>query len=220
MARQSNILPKEATELTVLDQPQSIEDLDLKPEHLVFLQHYTYDWGATRAYQKAYPNVSYQVAGANATRLLKDAKIQLAIKLFQNDLERTVGISKQMVLREEMKIAFSSIAHLHNTWIDRKSFEELTEDQKACIQEIDTKVTTNGVQVKVKLYDKQKSLEAIRRMLGYNEEKSLINGDITINNKTVNQQNNFYSNVHEAMKSQGVIDLTPKAVTKTKQKKK
>lgn len=78
-------------------------------------------------------------------------------------------------------MAFSSIAHLHNTWIKRKDFETLTEDQKACIAEIDTKVKTEweydtdtkerepiSVEyVRIKLYDKQKALDAISKMLGY-----------------------------------------------------
>jgi len=45
-----------------------------------------------------------------------------------------------MVMEEHKKLAFSSIANLHNTWITRKEFEELTEDQKACISEITTQV--------------------------------------------------------------------------------
>jgi phage terminase small subunit len=84
------------------------------------------------------------------------------------------------VIREHEKLAFSSIAHLHNTWITRKDFEELGEDQKACIAEISTQIKKINVVrqgepeqdievefVKIKLYDKQKSLDAINRMLGY-----------------------------------------------------
>ena len=84
-----------------------------------------------------------------------------------------------------MKMAFSSISRLHNTWIERKEFESLTDEQKECIQEIDTKTQHKTVwswseeegkkipedftveYVKIKLYDKQKSLDAINKMLGY-----------------------------------------------------
>jgi len=81
-----------------------------------------------------------------------------------------------------MKLAYSSIAHLHNTWIERKEFEQLTEDQKSCIAEIDTKIRTEYEYspedpknkkpikveyVKIKLYDKQKALDSISKMLGY-----------------------------------------------------
>jgi phage terminase small subunit len=97
-------------------------------------------------------------------------------------LAETAGISRLMVLREHQKMAFSSIAHLHLTWIKRKDFEELTEDQKSCIAEIDTKIKTefefdpenpnekNPITVeyvKIKLYDKQKALDSISKMLGF-----------------------------------------------------
>jgi len=72
---------------------------------------------------------------------------------------------------------------LHNTWIERKDFESLTDDQKACIKNISTKVVRkvekefeNGEFVdvpydieylKIELYDKQKSLDSISNMLGF-----------------------------------------------------
>jgi len=79
------------------------------------------------------------------------------------------------VLNEFTKIAFSSIAHLHNTWIDRKDFESLTDDQKASIESIDTKTvtinfddTTKEVEyVKIKLYSKLQANIEIKKMLGY-----------------------------------------------------
>ena len=58
----------------------------------------------------------------------------------KDNLAETAGITALMIASEHAKIAFSSIAHLHNTWISLKEFETLTEDQKTCIQEISTKV--------------------------------------------------------------------------------
>ena len=141
-----------------------------------FVKEYIYDWNATRAYKVAYPDYGTdENARASSSRLLTNVNIQDYITEIQKDLEKLAGISRQRVLEEHMKIAFSSIAHLHNTWIDRKEFEELTEQQKACIAEIDVKQVNskekgyNVEQVKIKLYDKQKALESISRMLGYNE---------------------------------------------------
>lgn len=45
-----------------------------------------------------------------------------------------------MVLSEFAKIGFSSIAYLHNTWIERAEFDKLTDDQKSSIKSISTKV--------------------------------------------------------------------------------
>jgi phage terminase small subunit len=109
--------------------------------------------------------------------LLGNVKIQEYIAEIQKDLERLCGISKAKVLNEHKKLAFSSIAHLHETWIERKEFENLTDDQKACISEISTKVEgvfdeeTKKVKqvqfVKIKLYDKQKALDSITKLQGY-----------------------------------------------------
>ena len=97
------------------------------------------------------------------------------------------------VLNEHIKLAFSSIAHLHNTWISRKEFETLTEDQKSTIAEIDTKIKyeyefnpkskekepIKVEYIKIKLYDKQKSLDSISKMLGY-DAPTKIGLDVTI----------------------------------------
>ena len=142
----------------------------------LFCREYIYDWNATRAYKAAYPNTRTEnTASVEGHRLLRNPKIQSHLTEIQSDIEKIVGISKYKVLDEQMKIAYSSIAHLHNTWIERKDFEQLTESEKACISEISTQTRTvmdeNGPSqvefVKVKLYDKQKALDSISKMLGY-----------------------------------------------------
>ncbi len=153
-----------------------------------FCSEYIYDWNMTKAYRKAYPECKTDnAASTSAFELLKNPKIKDYIEEIQADIEKQVGISRQMVLDEHMKLGFSSIAHLHNTWISRKDFEDLTDDEKDCIQEIDTKIkfevhkdpvleckiVVEVEYIKVKLYDKQKSLDAINKMLGYNEPDKL-----------------------------------------------
>lgn len=147
-----------------------------------FCREYIYDWNATRSYIAAYPSITnYNSAGVLAHRLLRKVKVQKYIEDIQADLEKTAGISRMKILNEHMKLAFSSIADMHNTWIKRKDFESLTNDQRACIAEIDTKVKTEyeynsetkekepiAVEyIRIKLYDKQKALDSISKMLGY-----------------------------------------------------
>lgn len=148
-----------------------------------FCSEYIIDWNGTRAYKAAYPEVNTdESAKAAASRLLTNVNVQSYLKEIQQDLEKQAGISRLKVLREHQKLAFSSIAHLHNTWIERKQFDELTDDQKDCIAEISTQIKvgrdvngnlTENEYVKVKLYDKQKSLDAISKMLGYNEPEKV-----------------------------------------------
>lgn len=149
-----------------------------------FCEEYIFDFNASRAYSVAYPGAeSEDGIRASASALLTKPNIQAYIKELQSDLEKTSGISRLRVLREHEKLAFSSIAHLHNTWITRKEFEQLTNEQKDCIAEIQTQIrrvvdyavdpekedgTLVDVEfVKVKLYDKQKSLDSISKMLGF-----------------------------------------------------
>jgi phage terminase small subunit len=149
----------------------------------IFCQEYIFDWNATRAYRTAYVSATNDnSAAASASALLRNPKIQKYVSDIQDDLEKTCGLSKAKILFEHKKLAFSSIASLHNTWISRKEFETLTDDQKACISEIDTKIKTEFEYdpdnpkekkpveveyVKIKLYDKQKALDSITKMLGY-----------------------------------------------------
>jgi len=153
----------------------------LTEKERIFCREYIYDWNASRAAKKA--GYSEKTAPEIGYENLKKPHIQKEIERVQKDLEKIAGISRKKVLEEYMKLAFSSIANLHNTWIERKEFEELTDDQKAGISEISTQVRTvyeynpesdkkepiRVEFVKIKLYDKQKALESINKMLGYNE---------------------------------------------------
>jgi phage terminase small subunit len=147
----------------------------------LFVEQYIFDWNATRAYNEIYKPKNLVVAATNGTRMLRNAQIQNYIIEAQKDLERLSGISRLKVLSELNKLAFSSIAHLHNSWIERKEFDQLTEDQKACISEISSQVKKITIDeqlvdveyVKIKLYDKNKALDSIKQMLGFNAAEKI-----------------------------------------------
>ena len=158
----------------------------LTKKERIFAHEYTYDWNATRAALAAGIAYNPRSAGVVGYEYLRRPKIQAYMKSVERNIEKLAGISRTMVLQEHMKIAFSSMAQFHDTWLTKKEFDELTDDQKACISEIDVHTkkipTEEGTiiyveKVKVKLYDKQKALEAISRMLGYDEPS-----EININN--------------------------------------
>lgn len=146
----------------------------LTPKMLLFCKAYVCNgWNATKAAIEA--GYSEKVAQPIASRLLLNVIIQDRIKYVREHIEENLGINKEKIIREHMKLAFNSIAHLHNTWIERKDFEELTDAQKECIAEISTQ-TRRVVQseqlvevefVKIKLYDKQKALDSISKIMGY-----------------------------------------------------
>ena len=138
--------------------------------------------------------------------LLTKINIRAEIERLKQNFEEQVnalGITKIGILLKHWEIANSSIAHLHNTWIELKEFEKLTDEQKAIIKEIDTKteirqipsfdsenMTQQMVEVKwvrVSLYDKQKALDSIAKMMGWNEKTQidldLSNSDKSLSNK-------------------------------------
>lgn len=156
--------------------------VELTDSNKRFCEEYIFDFNASRAYRVAYPESSPEAARSSASELLTKSNIQDYIAEIQLDLERIAGISRLMIVREHQKLAFSSIAHLHETWITRKEFESLTDEQKASIAEISTqtrfeKNAEEKVEqvdyVKIKLYDKQKSLDSLSKMMGYEAPKKI-----------------------------------------------
>lgn len=155
-------------------------NLNLTPKEKIFVQEYLYDWNISRAARAA--GYSQRNAPFIGNELLKKPKIKRYIQQVHNNLEKHLGLSKMRVLHEHMKIGFSSIAHLHDTWITRREFQELTSDEKACISEITTQVRRLNSPdgeisyvefVKIKLYDKQRALDAISKMVGYDAPQEI-----------------------------------------------
>ena len=158
--------------------------VELTEKQKKFCEEYIYDFNASRAARAA--GYSEDTAGAIGFENLRKLEIQDYIAEIQLDLEKIAGISRLMIVREHQKLAFSSIAHLHETWITRKEFDKLTDEQKASIAEISTQTRfekdytsdPEGVvvqidYVKIKLYDKQKSLDSLSKMMGYEAPKKI-----------------------------------------------
>lgn len=175
--------------------------MDLTDKQIAFCKEYCLDWNGTQAAIRA--GYSEDTARSIASENLTKPDIQAYIQLIKNDLETLCGISRKKVMNEHIKLAFSSIAHLHNTWIERKEFEKLTEDQKACIAEISTQVkkyypkdeASYEVEfVKLKLYDKQKALDSISKMLGYDATSKI---DITTDGNEIKGFNLIVTHVKD-----------------------
>jgi phage terminase small subunit len=143
------------------------ENEELTEKQKIFCQEYILDWNGSRAARVA--GYSEKTAKEIASENLTKPNIKSYIEEIQKDIEKVAGISRLMVLNEHKKLAFSSIAHMHNTWVTRKKFESLTNDRKSCIAEIVTQCIDGVDYVKIKLYDKQKALDSIAKMLGHNE---------------------------------------------------
>ena len=144
-----------------------------------FCQEYVIDLNGTQSAIRA--GYSQKTAYSIAYNLLKKVEIQQRIKEIQSDLQKATGLTAIRILNEHKKLAFSSIAHLHDTWIERKDFDKLTKAEKDSIKSISTKVLkaqnigtkdepeiVDIEYVKIELWDKQKSLDSIANLLGLN----------------------------------------------------
>ena len=155
------------------------EEIKLTEKQRIFCHEYIIDWNGARAARVA--GYTEDNAKQIATENLSKPYLKEYIASIRNNLEEESGITKLRVIREHEKMAFSSIAHLHETWITRKEFDTLTDDQKTSIAEIDTKVFKKDIalgddqpnivdveHIKIKLHDKNKALDSISKLLGYN----------------------------------------------------
>lgn len=156
-----------------------------------FCYEYCIDFNATKAAIRA--GYSEKTANEQGSQNLAKLSIQTRISEMKSNLSETAGISALRVINEHAKIAFTGIANLKDSWMTLRDFENLSDDEKACIQEVQTKEIRkddggDGIiiegWVKIKLYDKQKSLDSISNMLGFNaatkqEIKTQISGITT-----------------------------------------
>lgn len=159
---------------------QNAKKWNLSDKQKMFCEEYLIDLNATQAAKRA--RYSEKTAGRIAGQLLKKLEIQEYISYLKSMVSKKLELTHEMITKEFMKIAFSSISHLHNTWIEKKDFEDLKNsnpDILDCIQEIDTKVqyinkgedkTPIQVEyVKLKLYSKTDALKELGKHTGYFE---------------------------------------------------
>jgi phage terminase small subunit len=141
-----------------------------------FCREYVKDFnGAQAAIRSGY---SKKTAKESAAQVLTNINVTERINELTKKQSEKSEVTAQMIIDEFKKIAFTSIAHLHNTWITRKEFEDLTDDQKAAIQEIKTRTRTEVInktayeieEIQIKLYDKQRALENLGKHIGFYAE--------------------------------------------------
>lgn len=133
---------------------------------------------ASEAYRYAYDcsRMSDSSVWTNASKLISDAKVSQRIEYLKAHLAEAAGISALRIIREHEKIAFSDGTRIRDGWMSMKEFDQLTDTERACIKAVETKQTKRLDQngdtildewVKVTCYDKQRALDSLASMLGY-----------------------------------------------------
>lgn len=154
-------------------------DIKLTNKQKRFVEEYCYDWNGTRAYKVAYPNIKTDnAAGVEAYKLLRNPKIQEYITEIQKDIEKQAGISRIMVVKELMAMAFNDVAGIIERF-EEDGLNALTEDDKKAIAQFKKTVVEGEGYTKthheIKAQDKPKALEMLNKMLGYNEPEKIEN---------------------------------------------
>lgn len=149
-----------------------------------FIRKYLECGNASEAYRYAYDctRMKEETVNKRASEMTKKGEITGRLEYLKAHLAEASGISALRIIREHEKIAFSDATRVRDGWMSLKEFESLTEDERACIRSVETRerkvVNTDGdtvleTQVKITTYDKQKSLDSIARMLGYDAPQKI-----------------------------------------------
>lgn len=152
------------------------KELTIKQEK--FCMKYLECGNASEAYRYAYDcsKMGNNAIWNSASLLLDNPKVAQRIAYLKTHLAEAAGISALRIIREHAKIAFSDGTRIRDGWMSMKEFDQLTDDERACIKAVETKQTKRLDQngdtildewVKVTCYDKQRALDSLTSMLGY-----------------------------------------------------
>ena len=145
-----------------------------------FCEEYIIDWNATRAAKAA--GYSEDTARSIGCENLTKPNVVAYLDELRKKTAELAGISALRVAKEFAKIAFQSAADLRRSWDEVKDWDDLTDDEKSILSEIETteKViqSTGGDsegevlkvlerKLKYKTHDKQKALTELKKMFGY-----------------------------------------------------
>lgn len=145
--------------------------MGLTKKQKIFVDEYLLDLNATRAYKAAYPGIKKDATAAQAgSRMLRNVKVAEYISLRMQERQRRTEITQDQVVTELAAIAFScatDYVEIKDNRVYVKDTTKLTEKQRRAIAGI--KDGKNGIEIK--LYDKEKALEALGRHLGMFNDK-------------------------------------------------
>src|SRR5688572_5370008 len=79
--------------------------MELTAKHQRFCDEYLIDFNATRAYKKVY-KVKDEVAAVNASKLLRNTKVEAYVSKRRESLSTKLQITQEMILEGYRKLAF------------------------------------------------------------------------------------------------------------------
>lgn len=164
----------------------------LTPPQERFCREYLKDLNATRAYQRAYPNATWETAHVNGPNMIAKARVSERIAELQKERERRTQVSADRVVLELARLAFVDVRNLFDVDGNLKPAHLLDDATAAAVAGIDVEEVykavrsneeldpqpqggamkrTRGAELigrvkKVRLLDKTKALHLLMRHLG------------------------------------------------------
>lgn len=168
---------------------------ELTAKQEAFCRAYMETMNATEAYRRAYASekMTDRTICRRAGELMMHPAVSARIRYLKDNAAEASGITVQRIIREHARIAFSDATRVRSGWYTLKEFESLTEDERACIKSVETKQRKMLVGdgdivmeewVKVQAYDKQKALDSLSRILGYDAPQK-VEGTLSLRGLTV-----------------------------------
>lgn len=154
--------------------------MSLSARQIKFCKEYIVDANGTQAAIRA--GYSKKTANEQAARLLANVSIKNHIKELQEKADNKLNITRERILAELAKIAFSDIRKIFNKNGTLKAIQEIDTDTAVVIASIEVS-EFKGVKTKsIRLSDKIKAIDSICKILGYNAaEKIQHEGAVVIN---------------------------------------
>ncbi len=140
----------------------------LTPRRQKFVEEYLVDLNATQAVIRA--GYSPNGARVQGVRLLTNDNVQDAIRELRAKDSEKVGVTRERTLEEYRRVAYGD-SRAVMTWgpggmtiIESK---ELTDEEADMVSEVSDRTTQTGRTIQIKLHDRLRALDGIRKMEGY-----------------------------------------------------
>lgn len=139
----------------------------LNSRQLKFIDEYLIDFNASQAAIRA--GYSKKTAGSQGFDLLKKPEIQQAIKAKQKEVAHKAGITRERIIAEVARIAFSDVRNLFNADGTMKAMADIDDETAGALAGVDVVESSGDMPVitkKIKLWDKNSALERLLKHLG------------------------------------------------------
>lgn len=152
--RNANVATKKVVE-TLQD------NTELTEKQKLFCLYFSQFNNATKAYRKAY-ECDYESAMTNSSRLIRNDKIRAEIKQLKEARSNDWLISVDDIINEWIKMAFSDLGD----YVEFKNYSVRLKSSNEVDGSIIQEITPGQWGTSIKLYDKQKALVELRKLIG------------------------------------------------------